>query len=73
MRGLGPFLKDAWRLARPYYHSEEKWSAWGLLLVVIALNLLIVGMGVVFSFWNRVMFNTLQAKDWEAFVQLLFF
>src|SRR5580698_2993916 len=72
MRGLGPFLKDAWRLARPYYVSEQKWTAWGLLLVVIALNLLIVGMGVVFSFWNRVMFNTLQTKDWEAFVQLLF-
>ncbi len=73
MRGLGPFLKDAWRLARPYYVSEQKWSAWGLLLVVIALNLLIVGMGVVFSFWNRVMFNTLQEKNWEAFVELLFF
>jgi len=72
MRGLGPFLKDAWRLARPYYVSEQKWSAWGLLLVVVALNLLIVGMGVVFSFWNRVMFNTLQEKNWEAFVQLLF-
>jgi vitamin B12/bleomycin/antimicrobial peptide transport system ATP-binding/permease protein len=73
MRGLGPFLRDAWRLARPYFRSEEKWSAWGLLLVVVALNLLIVGMGVVFSFWNRVMFNTLQAKDWDAFVQLLFY
>ena len=72
MRGLGPFLRDAWRLARPYYVSEQKWSAWGLLLVVIALNLLIVGMGVVFSFWNRVMFNTLQEKNWEAFVELLF-
>src|SRR5271156_192744 len=72
MRGLGPFLRDAWRLARPYFRSEEKWSAWGLLLVVIALNLLIVGMGVVFSFWNRVMFNTLQTKDWDAFVHLLF-
>jgi vitamin B12/bleomycin/antimicrobial peptide transport system ATP-binding/permease protein len=72
MRGIGPFLKDAWRLARPYYVSEQKWSAWGLLLVVVSLNLLMVGMGVVFSFWNRVMFNTLQSKDWEAFVQLLF-
>src|SRR5277367_2824848 len=72
MRGLGPFLKDAWRLAKPYYVSEQKWAAWGLLLVVVALNLLLVGMGVVFSFWNRVIFNTLQEKNWEAFVQLLF-
>src|SRR5271156_2168667 len=72
MRGRGTFLKDAWRLARPYYVSEQKWSAWGLLLVVVALNLLLVGMGVVFSFWNRVIFNTLQEKNWEAFVELLF-
>ena len=72
MRNLGSFLRDAWHLARPYFKSEQKWSAWGLLAVVVGLNLLIVGMGVVFSFWNRVMFNTLQTKDWEAFVQLLF-
>ena len=37
MRGLGPFLRDAWRLARPYYSSEEKWAAWGLLLAGCAL------------------------------------
>ena len=73
MRGLGPFLRDAWHLARPYYRSEEKWSAWGLLLVIIALNLLLVGLGVVLSFWNREMYNTLQNKDWQAFVELLFF
>jgi vitamin B12/bleomycin/antimicrobial peptide transport system ATP-binding/permease protein len=32
-------VRDAWRLAKPYWASEEKWSAWGLLLAVIALNL----------------------------------
>jgi putative ATP-binding cassette transporter len=29
-------------------------------------------MNVVLSFWNREFFNTLQDKDWTAFVQLLF-
>ena len=31
MRGIVPFLKDAWRLAKPYYaaQSEERWSARG--------------------------------------------
>jgi putative ATP-binding cassette transporter len=72
MRGLGPFLKDAWRLAKPYYRSEEKWSAWGLLGSVLALRLSLVGMTVVLSFWNRQFFNSLQDKDWHAFVQLLF-
>jgi vitamin B12/bleomycin/antimicrobial peptide transport system ATP-binding/permease protein len=72
MRGLRPFLRDAWRLARPYYRSEEKWSAWGLLASIIALRLLLVGMTVVLSFWNREFFNTLQDKDFGAFWELLF-
>jgi putative ATP-binding cassette transporter len=72
MRGLGPFLKDAWRLARPYYLSEEKWSARGLLLTIIALNLSLVGMSVLLSFWNREFYNSLQDKNWRDFIGLLF-
>ncbi len=72
MRGLRPFLRDVWHLARPYYRSEEKWSAWGLLGSVLALRLLLVGMTVVLSFWNREFFNSLQDKDFTAFFELLF-
>jgi vitamin B12/bleomycin/antimicrobial peptide transport system ATP-binding/permease protein len=72
MRRLGPFLRDAWRLAKPYYGSEEKWSAWGLLASILALRLLLVGMTVVLSFWNREFFNSLQDKDFTAFFELLF-
>ena len=68
----GPFLRDAWRLTRPYYVSEEKWSARGLLLTIILLNLSLVGMSVVLSFWNREFYNSLQNKDWESFIALLF-
>ena len=39
MRGFLPFLKDAWRLALPYFRSEERWSARGLLGVIIVMNL----------------------------------
>lgn len=73
MRGLGPFLKDAWRLARPYFlTSEERWSARGLLLAIIAMNLILVGMSVVLSFWRREFYNSLQDKNWKAFLELLF-
>ncbi|HVZ06921.1 ABC transporter ATP-binding protein/permease [Rhodopila sp.] len=73
MRGLGPFLKDAWRLTRPYFmSSEEKWSARGLLLGIIAMNLTLVGLTVVLSFWRREFYNALQDKDWRAFLELLF-
>ena len=73
MRGIGPFLKDAWQLARPYFvTSEERWSARGLLLAIIAMNLTLVGLSVVLSFWRREFYNTLQDKDWRAFLELLF-
>jgi putative ATP-binding cassette transporter len=73
MRGIGPFLKDAWRLSRPYFlTSEEKWSARGLLLAIVAMNLSIVGLTVIFNFWHRDFYNALQDKDWKAFLELLF-
>ena len=71
-RELISFLRDAWRLAVPYFRSEEKWSARGLLLVIVAMNLSLVGMSVVLSFWNREFFNSLQNKDWESYISLLF-
>jgi vitamin B12/bleomycin/antimicrobial peptide transport system ATP-binding/permease protein len=73
MRGIGPFLKDAWRLTRPYFiTSEERWSARGLLAAIIVMNLTLVGLSVVLSFWRREFYNALQDKDWKAFLQLLF-
>lgn len=73
MKGLVPFLKDAWRLAWPYFGSEEKWIARGLLLLIIGLQLTTVFLTVVLNFWNREFYNSLQAHDYQAFIQLLFF
>ncbi|SDB45783.1 ABC transporter ATP-binding protein/permease [Belnapia rosea] len=72
MRRIGHFLSDAWRLAAPYWRSEERWRARLLLGVVIVLNLSLVGMSVLLSYWNREFFNSLQEKDAEAFWALLF-
>lgn len=73
MRGLGPFLKDAWALTKPYFtRSDERWSARGLLVAIIALNLSLVGMSVILSFWRREFYNALQEKDWTSFIELLF-
>ncbi len=73
MRSLGSFLRDVWRLTRPYFRSEEKWSAWGLLLSVLALTLFMVALNVVSSFWSRALYNALEVKDWRAFVELMLF
>jgi|HubBroStandDraft_1064217.scaffolds.fasta_scaffold20402_3 putative ATP-binding cassette transporter len=74
MGGVGEFLGDAWRLARPYFvESEERWSARGLLAVVISLSLMEVGLSVLLNFWRLASYNAVQVKDWDAFVTLLFF
>lgn len=70
---LGPLLKDAWALAKPYFVSEEKWSARFLLAVIIVLNLALVGMDVILNFWNGAFYDALQNKDWNAFIHLLLF
>lgn len=72
MRALGPFLRDAWRLARPYWSSEDRWRARGLLAAVVVLNLSLVGMTVVLTYWQRAFYNALEAKDSAAFTALLF-
>ena len=57
------FVRDAWSIARTYWRSEEKWSAWGLLLAVVALNLGTVWTSVGINAWNRGFYNALQAFD----------
>jgi vitamin B12/bleomycin/antimicrobial peptide transport system ATP-binding/permease protein len=66
-QGKRSFLRDAWRLAKPYWSSEEKWSAWGLLLAVIALNLAGVYISVRINTFQRDFFNAIQEYDWSAF------
>ena len=73
MRGLTALLTDVWRLARPYYVSDQRWSARLLLGAIIALDLSRVGMTVLLSFWNRAFYNALQDKDWDSFISLLLF
>ena len=69
MSRLRRLLQNAWALTRPYWFSEDRWAAWGLLLVVIALNLGIVFINVLLNKWNNSFYNSLQDKDYTVFVQ----
>ena len=74
MHNVAEFLGDAWRLAKPYFaRSEERRSAWVLLVTIIAMQLSLVGMSVVLNFWNNAFFTSLQEKDWKSFIDLLLF
>lgn len=71
---VSSFLKDVWTLTRPYWSSEERWAARGLLAVIIALNLGVVFITVWLTEVNGAIFNALQDKDQDAFIhQLLLF
>ncbi|MGA8655590.1 MAG: ABC transporter ATP-binding protein/permease [Chthoniobacterales bacterium] len=65
------FLRDAWRIAKPYWTSEEKWSAWGLLLAVVTLNLGNVYISVRLNEWNNAFYNALQSFDGGEFFRQL--
>lgn len=65
-------FKEGASLAKPYFCSEEKWVAWGLLTVVVALNLLLVGVNVVITYWNNEFFNAIQVYDVKTVLTLLY-
>ena len=61
------FLRDLWALTRPYWFSEERWSARGLLAVILAMNLGMVYLSVLFNEWYRIFYDALEARDVPAF------
>jgi putative ATP-binding cassette transporter len=65
------FLRDTWRLIKPYWTSEERFMAWLLLGAVIALTLAMVYMNVQFNYWNNDFYNAIQEKDKASFWRLM--
>ena len=58
---------SAWALTRPYFVSEQRWVACGLLAAVVALNLAFVYLAVLFNQWNQVFYDSLQEKNSAVF------
>ncbi|RZJ24764.1 MAG: ABC transporter ATP-binding protein/permease [Haliea sp.] len=61
------FCRKAWALTRPYFQSEDKWRARGLLLAIVLLNLAAVYMLVLLNDWNRVFYDAIQEKNQPVF------
>ncbi|MBS0340072.1 MAG: ABC transporter ATP-binding protein/permease [Proteobacteria bacterium] len=67
-------LRQILGLAAPYFRSEDKWKARGMLLSVVLLNLGTVYVTVLINDWSRVFYDALQNKDQAVFwTQLLRF
>jgi len=60
-------LVTIWRIATPYFRSEDKWAARGLLSTVILMQLASVGIDVLINQWRNRFYNALQEKNWDSF------
>jgi putative ATP-binding cassette transporter len=61
------FSARVWALSAPYFKSEEKWRARGLLAAIVLLNLGAVYMLVLLNDWNRLFYDALQNKQADVF------
>ncbi|MFM0213708.1 ABC transporter ATP-binding protein/permease [Paraburkholderia sediminicola] len=62
---------SAWSLIRPYWVSEERRTAWGLLITIIVMDLLVVGINARLNTWNRDFYNALEGRNVRDFPQLM--
>src|SRR6266851_1130805 len=60
-------LRDAWRIARPYWFSDDRWIARGLLVAVLGLSFAQVCINVRLNSWRNDFYNALQEYDRAAF------
>ncbi|RDV04889.1 ABC transporter ATP-binding protein/permease [Undibacter mobilis] len=68
MRGIIATLATVWRIASPYFRSEERWAGRLLLAAIIAIELGIVAITVLINQWNARFYNALQDRNWDRFV-----
>ncbi len=74
MSRLVSTLVTIWRLARPYFFSEDRWAGRLLLGTVIAIELSTVAINVMLNQWYNRFYNALQERNWDSFVwELMFF
>src|SRR5262245_10132651 len=66
--GLGSTLATIWRLALPYFRSEDRWPGRVLLAAVIGTQLGMVAITVLLNEWNNRFYNALQERNWDSFI-----
>ena len=58
-----------WRIAVPYFRSEDKLAGLLLLISVITIELMAVGINGLLNQWNNRFYTALQDKNWDSFVR----
>ncbi len=73
MTRLAATITTIWRLSLPYFQSEDRWAGRLLLGAVVAIELSIVAITVILNQWYNRFYNTLQDRNWDAFVSAILF
>ena len=73
MTGFVSSLSTIWRLSIPYFRSEDRWPGRILLAAVIGTELSLVGITVLLNAWYNRFYNSLQDRNWDAFVAELMY
>ncbi len=73
MTSLLSTLATVWRIAIPYFRSEDKWGGRILLAAVVVIELATVAISVVLNQWRNRFYNALQEHDWDGFVREIIF
>ena len=73
MKILVATLATIWQLAAPYFRSEDRWAGRLLLAAVVAIELSLVAIQVILNEWYNRFYNTLQDRNFSAFVSAILF
>jgi len=71
VKNLRSTLAIVWRIAAPYFRSDDKWPGIMLLASVIGIELATVGITVLLNSWNARFYNALQDRNWDAYIREL--
>ena len=67
MNNILSMLATVWQIAVPYFRSEDRWAGRALLAAVIAIELAVVALTVLFNRWNNVFYTALQERNQAVF------
>ncbi|MGJ4890152.1 ABC transporter ATP-binding protein/permease [Bradyrhizobium sp. HKCCYLRH3099] len=68
MNNLRSTIATVWRIAIPYFRSEDRLAGRILLAAVIAIELSLVAIQVLVNQWQNRFFNALQEYNWDSFI-----
>jgi putative ATP-binding cassette transporter len=68
VNNISSTLATVWRIAAPYFRSEDKWAGRALLAAVVSIELALVAIDVLLNQWQNRFYNALQEYNWDAFV-----